>query len=98
MPEKKQQVPSIGRIVHYKLPGGTNRGHYRPAIIVRVWDEPATPESLVQLQVFTDGQNDGLVGFPNVIWETSVKPGDGFGEYIWPPYVPAVSAPAEAGS
>ena len=59
-------IPSIGRIVHFVLPDG----QHRPAIIVRVWDDIPTPESLVQLQVFTDGENDGL---QNVEWRTSVQ-------------------------
>lgn len=97
MPEKTRPIPSVGRIVQYKLPSGPNRGHYRPAIIVRVMDAEydsigASPESLVQLQVFTDGMNDGVeYGLHPMHWATSVTPGDGFGEYIWPPYVPAVS-------
>ena len=58
-------IPSIARTVHYVLPNG----EHRPAIIVRVWDPSPTEKSLVQLQVFTDGSNDGL---QNVEWRTSV--------------------------
>ena len=58
-------IPSIGRIVHYVI----SPGQHRPAIIVRVWDEQPTELSCVQLQVFTDGSNDGL---QNVEWRTSV--------------------------
>lgn len=44
-----------GRIVHYVM---SNDAH-RPAIIVQVWDyEYGT----VNLQVFTDGNNDGYLG------------------------------------
>ena len=58
-------IPSIGRTVHYVLPNG----EHRPAIITRVWDQVPTESSVVQLQVFTDGSNDGL---QNVEWRTSV--------------------------
>lgn len=58
-------IPSIGRIVHYVIGGG----HHRPAIIVRVWDQAPKEDSVVQLQVFTDGSNDGM---QNVEWHTSV--------------------------
>jgi hypothetical protein len=58
-------IPSIGRIVHFVLPSG----EHRPAIIVRIWDFVPTASSSVQLQVFTDGSNDGL---NYVEWRTSV--------------------------
>lgn len=53
--------PTIGRIVEYVM----EDGQIRPAIIVRVWSDIC-----VQLQVFTDGDNDGKQG--NVMWATSV--------------------------
>lgn len=55
-----------GRIVHFVAPNGK----HRPAIVVHVWsvDKPG----YVQLQVFTDGSNDGEWGKPGVVWETSV--------------------------
>jgi hypothetical protein len=43
-----------GRIVHYVLEG---KGDHRPAIVVRDWKQE---NGLVNLQVFTDGWNDGL--------------------------------------
>ena len=52
----------IGDIVGYVL----SNGDIRPAIIVRIWDRDT---GCSQLQVFTDGQNDGL---PNVEWATSI--------------------------
>lgn len=65
-----------GRIVHYILNEGKNKGAHRPAMVVRVWRvsrdgvENAPPKNGVcQLQVFTDGDNDGL---PAVMWKTSV--------------------------
>lgn len=89
-------VPSIGRVVQYRLAQGTNIGAYRPALIVRVFDADegaagATPESMVQLQVFTDQNNDGL---PALVWATLVHLGEGNGEYRWPPYVPTAPAPS----
>lgn len=94
-------VPSIGRVVQYRLAQGANIGAYRPALIVRVFDAEegaagATPESMVQLQVFTDQNNDGL---PAMVWAMSVHLGEGNGEYRWPPYVPTAPvqpAPAQA--
>lgn len=59
-----QPKPTVGRIVHYVLPEGRNAGEHRPAIVTRVWSDVC-----VQLQVFTDGENDGLA---NVEWRTSI--------------------------
>jgi hypothetical protein len=56
-----------GRIVHYVLPTGRNKGAHRPAIVVRDWKQK---NGLVQLQVFTDGSNDDLT--ENIVWRTSV--------------------------
>jgi len=54
-----------GRIVHYVLPSG---GH-RPAIVVRVCD---TARTVCNLQVFTDGSNDGPIYESGMVWETSI--------------------------
>lgn len=56
MPES---LPGLieGRIVHYVLESGRSKGEHRPAIVVRDWKQE---NGLVQLQVFTDGENDGL--------------------------------------
>jgi len=71
-----EQIPSIGRIVHYVLSHGRYPGSHRPAIIVNVWDENPTINSLVQLQVFTDCTNDYAKGEGNgstgIMWATSV--------------------------
>lgn len=32
-----EQVPSIGRVVHYVLEAGPHQGERRPALIVQVW-------------------------------------------------------------
>lgn len=53
------QVPQIGQIVHYVLSSGEHAGEHRPAIVVRVFGDQ--PTSAVNLQVFTDGKNDGLI-------------------------------------
>lgn len=47
----------------------------------------------MQLQVFTDGSNDGDKYKPGLHWATSVKHAEAhlneFGTYHWPEYVPA---------
>lgn len=74
-----------GRIVHYVLEDVPHKGEHRPAIVVRDWKQE---NGLVNLQVFTDGYNDGLrehvsashsdVGAlgvsyaANILWRTSV--------------------------
>lgn len=97
-------IPTIGRIVHFKL-GDANvheinrrrddarasaisgdktgaqvhvgnapsEGDVYPMLITRVWDSEPTEDSVVQGQVFLDG-ND-------VLWVTSAQQGDG--EYQW---------------
>jgi hypothetical protein len=52
-------------------------GDVFPAIVVRRWGD--TPESVIQLQVFLDG-ND-------TYWVTSVAEGDGERHWSWPPRV-----------
>ncbi len=82
-----------GRIVHYVLESGRSKGEHRPAIVVRDWKQE---NGLVQLQVFTDGINDGFVegvapqtGFSvsaNSIWRTSVHYSEEkeLGTWHWP--------------
>lgn len=68
-----QKTPVIGDMVNYVLPTGRNKGAIRPAIIVRTWG--SSPQSAVQLQVFTDGTNDfdtGTPGSNGLLWATSV--------------------------
>jgi hypothetical protein len=64
----------VGDIVNYVLPTGRSKGEVRPAIIVRKWGE--SPESAVQLQVFTDSINDyehlQQHGNNGLMWATSV--------------------------
>lgn len=87
-----EQVPSIGRIVHYVLDTGRNAGQHRPAIIVQVWGDPANPTPYVQLQVFADGSNDGDEYANGMVWRTSVQPDHSSTPashtWHWPEYVP----------
>ncbi len=76
-PMADQQVPSVGRIVHYVLPSG----EHRPAIIVKVWHDtpdPGTSNLHVFLDKFEVGEQD----------LTSITRGDGPGHWHWPEYVP----------
>ncbi len=68
------QKPSVGRIVHYVLPDGPSKGEHRPAVIVKVWTN--NPHLGVQLQVFTDGLNDGTTYKTGLFWATSVPYAD----------------------
>lgn len=85
------QLPTIGRTVHFVMDSGRSRGEHRPAVIVRVWGEDQVkagtlPESAlgtVQLQVFVDGTNDGFPEGVNVVWKTSVKHDEGGEPYSW---------------
>jgi len=82
-----EQVPSIGRIVHYVLDAGPHAGEQRPAVIVRVWGEQ--PDSLVNLQVFTDSDQGGYSNdaLPPVWWRESRKQdptGRILGTWHWP--------------
>lgn len=86
------QKVSVGRIVHFVLVDKSGATQHRPAIVVRVWPEqPGGPyeaeaeagKHVVQLQVFTDGGNDGN---ENVLWMTSVHfdPSGAPGTWHWP--------------
>lgn len=65
-------------------------GHaqHRPAIIVRNWsEEGSTEQDFVQLQVFTDGTNDGTQYASGLYWATSVHHDEeikGVGTWHWP--------------
>lgn len=72
-PVASGQIPSVSRIVHYVLPDGQHPGEHRPAIIVKVWGDQ--PDSMVNLQVFTDSVNDFVTSHPGgsgIMWRTSV--------------------------
>lgn len=92
-----EQIPTVGRIVHYVMSDGRSAGDHRPAIIVRVWGEEQVasgqlPESAlgtVQLQVFTDGTNDESIDTAytsGIAWKTSVRHDElaGNGTWHWP--------------
>jgi len=51
----KDDLPTIGRIVHYVLDRGRAVGRCRPALVVNVMDD-ASP--IVNLVVLLDGPND----------------------------------------
>ena len=53
---------TVGHIVHYVLES-RKKGEIRPAIVVRDWSNADLPGSdgMVNLQVFTDGFNDGFL-------------------------------------
>lgn len=91
MAEKTQQVPSVGRVVHYFAyftPGGEfPAGVPRAAIITEV-DIPGDPDSTVGVCVLNPtGQffNRGLAR------------GQRAGCWDWPEYVPPVGGPADSG-
>lgn len=93
-----QQVPSVGRAVHYVTTtayGWRESGEHRPAVIVRVW-APGNEHSSVQLQVLTDGLNDGFPADQGTKWASSVSHDETTknpGTWHWPEYVPAVDVP-----
>ena len=55
----------IGRIVHFVM----KDGKHRPAIVVQVWEDSV--DGQCNLDVFTDGTNDGM-DHDLVVWRTSV--------------------------
>jgi len=81
------QKPSIGCIVHYILPDDRCAGEHRPAIIVKIWPEYNGIQH-IQLQVFTDGLNDGERYKSGIHWATSVTYADPSedkpGTWHWP--------------
>lgn len=65
----------VGLIVHYVTP----RGEHRPAIVVKVWPKPGA----VNLQVFTDGPNDGKPGDCGVQWVSTIEHSPTPRPYTW---------------
>lgn len=63
-------APTTGTIVHYVMESGPHHGECRPAIVVKTWgtDEPYP----ANMQVFTDGTNDGQDAAQGTLWRTSV--------------------------
>lgn len=77
-----------GRIVHYVLSEGRSKGEHRPAIIVKVW-EAHRAQGTVNMQVFTDAQNDFNAvqdGHSGMKWATSVHYSENKepGTWHWP--------------
>jgi hypothetical protein len=57
--KENHMIPGLteGRIVHFILEDGPNKGHARAAMIVKVWDKET---GCCNLAVFGDGINDGI--------------------------------------
>lgn len=76
------QKPSVGRIVHYTFFDRYGNPATRPAIVTRVWNDHT-----VNLQVFTDGEDDHEEAASGVWRRSSVthnqSPCAGF--WSWPP-------------
>lgn len=68
-----------GRIVHFVLPNG----EHRPAVVVRAWRGPNMPLGCCNLQVFTDGSNDGSEYKAGIYWATSVEYSEDPKPYTW---------------
>lgn len=80
----ENQKPTVGRIVHYKLRQGANKGETRPGVIVRVWDNDC-----VQLKVLLDEANDhDAETFASSCLRADsplAKDPEGLGCWSWPP-------------
>lgn len=63
----EQKKPQLGDIVSYVMSDSA----IRPAIVVRVWENQQAGE-MVNLEVFTDGLNDGARFKDGIFWATSV--------------------------
>ena len=75
--EAEEQVPSIGRIVHFVM----DDGQHRPAIIVQVFAGEQGEVGLVVFEPATNPTNYlALIGF---------DPQGEVGSWHWPEYVPA---------
>lgn len=73
-------TPTVGRIVHFVLPGGRSAGEVRPAIITRV-----NNETNVNLRVYLDGPNDeGASDYESSAILTNEEKRDPRG-WFWPP-------------
>jgi hypothetical protein len=91
-PKFEGPKPSVGRIVHYVLKDHYGELQHRPAIIVRNWSDGLSDENnpfsdMIQLQVFTDGTNDGTQYATGVYWATSVHQDEEekiVGTWHWP--------------
>lgn len=75
-----------GRMVHFVM----SDGEHRPAVIVRVWPVSGVCDGYVNLQVFTDGTNDGQENAAGIAWKTSIcyDENKGVGTWHWIEYAP----------
>lgn len=79
-PEKRRVFAGVPGVV-YSLEDGRYPGEWRPALVVKIWEE-----DMCNLQVFLDGSNDGIVQPSNndgMVWRTSVKFGTERGCWNW---------------
>jgi hypothetical protein len=85
--KKTQQVPSIGRIVHYTLPFGPGEGQLRPATIMRVWSDTCVN---LNVQLIPGDEHDGALvrHYTSVAMDESPEHHE-LGRWHWPPYAPA---------
>lgn len=84
--------PTVGRTLHVNI-GTEAAPRWRPAVVVEDWNG----DGVVNVQVFTDGDNDrealhalGSVKrssspVPSVVWLTSIHEGVDSRCYRWPP-------------
>ncbi len=90
-PAKVPNPPTRGRVLFIRVGGPDDAPVLRPAIVTRDADEALR----VNVQLFCDGANDirePLVRRNHLDpyhgqWITDVEPGDGVGEWSWPPHV-----------
>jgi hypothetical protein len=74
--------PRIGADVHYIMP---TSGKHRPATVVEVFGDRL--DGLCNLQVFTDGSNDGFSSHQGTLWATAIHRDDTMtreGTWHWP--------------
>jgi hypothetical protein len=94
---KPQQVPSVGRVVHYVLDAGPSQGEHRPAVIVRVYPDPdgeVTPGAVIIVHVHVDSHGDYYPhqgDEPLIVQRMPGYDPDGTipGSWHWPEFVPA---------
>lgn len=78
-PQASEQVPkpSLGRIVLARFKNKSGDLVTRPGIVVQVFDKTKDQSGLglplINLQVFTDGANDGVGGPDGIKWLTSLS-------------------------
>ena len=85
-----EQVPSIGRVVHFVM----LNGKHRPAFVTEVW-----PNDMLNLQVMLDGPNDpsphdepnSEYSTASCVWRGSIYHDESgtLNTWHWPEYVPA---------